>query len=150
MIYTQTTELYHHGVKGQKWGVRRFQNEDGTLTEAGKAKYGVDSNGNIVNKDLYKKDRIKMATKDARKSFFKNNASGQDIMTYNKKDKNGNDVTVKTNKFKYDLVEKYGQEIADKAEDRSTKQIVSLGTSICAALLLAPVAYSAIAYKKYN
>ena len=32
-------ELYHHGVKGQKWGVRRFQNEDGTLTDAGKERY---------------------------------------------------------------------------------------------------------------
>lgn len=30
------SELYHHGIKGQKWGVRRFQNEDGTLTSAGK------------------------------------------------------------------------------------------------------------------
>ena len=29
-------ELYHHGIKGQRWGVRRFQNKDGTLTEAGK------------------------------------------------------------------------------------------------------------------
>lgn len=29
-------ELYHHGVKGQKWGVRRYQNEDGSLTPAGK------------------------------------------------------------------------------------------------------------------
>ena len=28
--------LCHHGIKGQKWGIRRFQNEDGTLTEAGK------------------------------------------------------------------------------------------------------------------
>lgn len=29
-------ELYHHGVKGMKWGVRRYQNKDGTLTAAGK------------------------------------------------------------------------------------------------------------------
>lgn len=29
-------ELYHYGIKGQKWGVRRYQNPDGTLTNAGK------------------------------------------------------------------------------------------------------------------
>ena len=29
-------ELYHHGVKGMKWGVRRYQNKDGSLTPAGK------------------------------------------------------------------------------------------------------------------
>lgn len=33
-------ELYHSGVKGQKWGVRRYQNEDGTLTPAGRERYG--------------------------------------------------------------------------------------------------------------
>ena len=33
-------ELYHYGIKGQKWGVRRFQNEDGTRTDAGKKRYG--------------------------------------------------------------------------------------------------------------
>ena len=32
--------LMHHGIKGQKWGVRRFQNEDRTWTEAGKERYG--------------------------------------------------------------------------------------------------------------
>ena len=31
-----SSELYHHGVKGMKWGVRRYQNEDGTFTAKGK------------------------------------------------------------------------------------------------------------------
>lgn len=29
-------ELTHHGIKGQKWGIRRFQNKDGSLTNKGK------------------------------------------------------------------------------------------------------------------
>ena len=41
------TELYHHGIKGQKWGERRFQNSDGSLTAAGKARY-YDSQGNLT------------------------------------------------------------------------------------------------------
>jgi len=31
-------ELYHHGIKGMKWGVRRYQNKDGSLTPQGKAR----------------------------------------------------------------------------------------------------------------
>lgn len=36
--YLREDELTHHGVKGQRWGVRRYQNPDGSLTDAGKKK----------------------------------------------------------------------------------------------------------------
>lgn len=39
--YLKTKELYHSGIKGMRWGVRRFQNADGTLTEEGKRRYGT-------------------------------------------------------------------------------------------------------------
>ena len=38
-LYYSANELYHHGILGQKWGVRRYQNEDGSLTAAGKSRY---------------------------------------------------------------------------------------------------------------
>jgi hypothetical protein len=37
----QNDELYHHGVKGQKWGVRRYQNKDGSLTPEGRKHYDI-------------------------------------------------------------------------------------------------------------
>lgn len=53
--------LTHHGILGQKWGVRRYQNMDGTLTEAGKRRYGDRSFGNRY----YSKD-AKINERDAR------------------------------------------------------------------------------------
>lgn len=40
-LWAISNELYHHGTKGQKWGIRNYQNQDGSLTAAGEARYLV-------------------------------------------------------------------------------------------------------------
>lgn len=49
-------ELYHYGVKGMKWGIRRYQNKDGTLTSKGKKRYEK-SNDNSNDEDEIKNNK---------------------------------------------------------------------------------------------
>lgn len=48
VLYETSFTLSHHGIKGQRWGVRRFQNKDGTLTAKGKKRY-KDSGEDVKN-----------------------------------------------------------------------------------------------------
>lgn len=76
-------ELYHHGILGQKWGIRRFQNLDGSLTEEGKKRYytpnyqrqTVHSLSNPIGRARAKKNPVIkdaiVRTRDKYKAFLK-------------------------------------------------------------------------------
>ena len=52
----ESNYLQHHGIKGQKWGVRRFQNEDGTLTADGKERYNRDTIKTVLTEKVTPKN----------------------------------------------------------------------------------------------
>lgn len=62
------TELYHHGVKGQKWGERLYQNEDGSLTPLGKARRQAQLRRVTRAKDKQKKQAIKAKQKEEKRA----------------------------------------------------------------------------------
>lgn len=61
-MWQYNNELYHHGVKGQRWGVRRYQNPDGSLTEEGKKRYGIREERVRKNEDKISKEKNRIAT----------------------------------------------------------------------------------------
>lgn len=50
-LVSDETYLAHHGIKGMRWGIRRFQNEDGSLTPAGEKRYGGEKGAERLRKD---------------------------------------------------------------------------------------------------
>lgn len=79
--------LMHHGVKGMKWGVRRYQNKDGSLTDAGRKHYAVDPGKEIItNRDGSKTIPRGFKFNRVGKSSLDINQSGALYVSYGKQD----------------------------------------------------------------
>lgn len=131
-------ELYHHGIKGQKWGVRRFQNLDRTLTALGKIRYGAGkvaetagkaakATGKAVTK-VTKSVKDKAITRYKRKHI--NTMTDQELREYTnrlnmeaayKEAKKRNRGPVK--KVVGDILQKAGNKIVDRALNELTNKI---------------------------
>ena len=113
-----SSALNHHGIKGQKWGVRRYQYADGTLTPAGKKRYSGDG-GDV----RYKKDQYKSAKRDYNKSF--NKAYNRAAAAYSpiKKYRDANDARWEDAENKAKQADKARKEYkaAKKAYDKNKK-----------------------------
>lgn len=97
----QSNELSHHGILGMKWGVRRYQNSDGSLTDAGKKRYAKDT------KDVY--DQMSKTEKLKRRRDAKKEKLDKELNYYNP-----------SKRKIYDANQAYKK--ADKAYQRSLKR----------------------------
>ena len=74
MDYLQIRELYHDGIKGMKWGIRRYQNYDGTLKEEGRHRYNKKYDDDKAEGSLPTKDKdgnYYYINKEGKKTLYK-------------------------------------------------------------------------------
>lgn len=96
--------LQHHGIKGQKWGIRRYQNPDGSLTEEGKLRY-LNSDGTLTSqgrKELSPEQQLKIRQEFAKKQADEGTGEYADNAIYDEAKQKEKLNNAKQNKM-YDL-----------------------------------------------
>lgn len=121
--YNYTDETYHHGILGMHWGIRRYQNKDGTLTEEGRRRLGY-----------YKEKRqSKLDNRTAALLSFANNEKVRAAInkTYDKQTKNISNMT-------------YKQMVTEKAATTAIKVGATVATNMLATAAINKMAVASL------
>lgn len=125
MDETQINELTHHGITGMKWGVRRYQNKDGSLTSAGKRRRTV---GETV-KDYRVSRKRKASLKKARETKAANKIAAEqrakDIKSGKIKAKNMTDAELKARIERLNLEKTYNDAVKNSKQAEAGKRFTS-------------------------
>lgn len=117
--------LIHHGIKGQKWGIRRYQNKDGSLTKAGRKRYAK------LEAELEQLKGGKKTETDSTKASSESNASKKNIrdMTDDEIRERTNRLTLEKNlrqaEKDWDSVMKTPVENVDKKKNSKVREMVA-------------------------
>lgn len=146
--------LMHHGVRGQKWGIRRYQNADGTLTTAGQKRYGEKvtmHNGKsniILGKNKYQTHKeYETANKFAKATYKQNKAAIKEARKNDDKFGATYRALVKSadnrQQYKYELarnrvnagVNEFKRDVAVKTAKRAAAATAVVGAGVLAGML---------------